>query len=173
MSRDIIIKSHKGNYSVIFNSNSLHDLSANPIKDALHIIDKNVARLYQSELEKILDHRRCLLVEATESNKSLDKFTGYIESLMELGIKRNQPLVAIGGGIVQDITCFLASTIMRGLPWIFYPTTLLAQSDSCIGSKSSIRQVFHFYNLDFLSILFHHLLSLLMLFFHLIPNLFK
>ena len=47
-------------------------------------------------------------------------------------------MVAIGGGIIQDITCFLASTMMRGLPWIFYPTTLLAQSDSCIGSKSSI-----------------------------------
>ena len=55
-----------------------------------------------------------------------------------LNIKRGNPLIAIGGGIVQDITCFLASTMMRGLPWIFFPTTLLAQSDSCIGSKSSI-----------------------------------
>jgi 3-dehydroquinate synthase len=46
--------------------------------------------------------------------------------------------VAIGGGIIQDITCFLATVILRGLPWFFYPTTLLAQADSCIGSKSSI-----------------------------------
>ncbi len=55
-----------------------------------------------------------------------------------MNVNRENKLVAIGGGIIQDITCFLASTIMRGLPWIFYPTTLLAQSDSCIGSKSSI-----------------------------------
>jgi 3-dehydroquinate synthase len=46
--------------------------------------------------------------------------------------------VAIGGGVIQDITCFLAATLLRGLEWWFYPTTLLAQADSCIGSKSSI-----------------------------------
>ncbi|MCP4131254.1 MAG: hypothetical protein GY754_09760, partial [bacterium] len=40
--------------------------------------------------------------------------------------------------IIQDITCFLASTMFRGMSWHFFPTTLLAQSDSCIGSKSSI-----------------------------------
>src|SRR5581483_3202456 len=53
-------------------------------------------------------------------------------------IRRNHVLVAIGGGIIQDITCFLAATMLRGLPWNFIPTTLLAQADSCIGSKSSI-----------------------------------
>ena len=47
-------------------------------------------------------------------------------------------LVAIGGGIMQDITSFMAATILRGVEWIFYPTTLLSQADSCIGSKSSI-----------------------------------
>ena len=47
-------------------------------------------------------------------------------------------LIAIGGGIIQDITCFLAATLLRGIDWKFYPTTLLAQADSCIGSKSSI-----------------------------------
>src|SRR5204862_184742 len=47
-------------------------------------------------------------------------------------------LLAVGGGITQDITCFLAATLLRGIDWHFYPTTLLAQADSCIGSKSSI-----------------------------------
>jgi len=47
-------------------------------------------------------------------------------------------LVAIGGGVVQDIVCFLAAVLLRGLEWRFYPTTLLAQADSCVGSKSSI-----------------------------------
>ena len=62
----------------------------------------------------------------------------YVSELVALNIKRGDPLIAIGGGIIQDITCFLASTLMRGLPWFFYPTTLLSQADSCIGSKSSI-----------------------------------
>jgi len=47
-------------------------------------------------------------------------------------------MISIGGGIVQDITGFAASTIYRGINWIFVPTTLLAQSDSCIGSKTSL-----------------------------------
>jgi len=138
VSKRILIKSHKGEYSVTFDSSGIDYLDSNPIEDALYIVDANISRLYRSKLQGILNPKRSLVIEATESNKSLDKFTDYIESLMKLNIKRGQPLVAIGGGIIQDITCFLAATMMRGLPWIFYPTTLLAQSDSCIGSKSSI-----------------------------------
>ena len=55
-----------------------------------------------------------------------------------MGLRRDHQIVALGGGIIQDITCFLASTLLRGVPWTFIPTTLLAQCDSCIGSKSSI-----------------------------------
>ena len=46
--------------------------------------------------------------------------------------------MAIGGGIIQDVTAFSASIIYRGIEWSFFPTTLLAQADSCIGSKTSI-----------------------------------
>ena len=47
-------------------------------------------------------------------------------------------MIAIGGGIIQDITGFIASIIFRGINWSFYPTTLLAQGDSCIGGKTSV-----------------------------------
>ena len=47
-------------------------------------------------------------------------------------------MVTFGGGVLQDISGFIASTIYRGVKWIFFPTTLLAQADSCIGSKTSI-----------------------------------
>jgi len=62
----------------------------------------------------------------------------YVAHLVNRQIRRNDILIAIGGGIIQDITCFLAATLLRGVDWYFYPTTLLAQADSCIGSKSSI-----------------------------------
>ena len=136
--KDIIIDSHKGEYSVSFNSKSLQGLANNSGTESFYIIDKNVADLYSSDLESILESEMFLLIDASEDNKSLDKFPYYVEQLVSKGIKRGHTLVAIGGGITQDITCFLASTLMRGLDWIFYPTTLLAQSDSCIGSKSSI-----------------------------------
>lgn len=50
----------------------------------------------------------------------------------------NHRLVAIGGGITQDVTAFIASVLYRGVGWIFVPTNLLSQCDSCIGSKTSI-----------------------------------
>ena len=51
--------------------------------------------------------------------------------------KKNK-LIAIGGGITQDVVGFISSILFRGVEWVFYPTTLLAQGDSCIGGKTSI-----------------------------------
>jgi 3-dehydroquinate synthase len=138
VSKDITISSHKGQYSVAFSEGGMDYLNHNPIQNAIYIIDKNIVHLYSDRLSNIIDNERILQIEAIEANKSLNCFPSYIESLVNLNVRRDQKLVAIGGGIIQDITCFLATIMMRGLPWIFYPTTLLAQSDSCIGSKSSI-----------------------------------
>jgi 3-dehydroquinate synthase len=138
VSDQITIQSHKGEYTASFINGGIDLLNKEPIENAIYLVDQNVARLYANRLSNILGSGRVLKIEATEENKALDKFPGYVDALVNLKVRRGQPLVAIGGGIVQDITCFLATTVMRGLPWIFYPTTLLAQSDSCIGSKSSI-----------------------------------
>ena len=134
----INIISHKGEYVVSFIKNNIKELNSEFTNDNFYIVDKNIATIYGDQLNNILNSDKVLLIEATEVNKSLDKFPTYVDSLVKAKVRRGQNLVAIGGGIIQDITCFLASTMMRGLPWIFYPTTLLAQSDSCIGSKSSI-----------------------------------
>ena len=138
MSDKINIQSHKGIYTADFMRSGIDNLNSAPIENAIYIIDEKVAALYESRLGNIIDNQKIILIEAKEENKSLDKFPKYVEALVDKKIRRGQFLIAIGGGIIQDITCFLASTVMRGLPWIFYPTTLLAQSDSCIGSKSSI-----------------------------------
>jgi 3-dehydroquinate synthase len=138
VSDQITVQSHKGEYTANFVRGGIELLNQEPIENAIYIVDQNIANLYNDRLNNILTTQRVLIVEATEENKTLDKFPSYIDALVDLKVRRGQPLVAIGGGIVQDITCFLATTMMRGLPWIFYPTTLLAQSDSCIGSKSSI-----------------------------------
>ena len=137
VSSQIVVKSHKGEYSANFIRGGMDQLNNSPIESAIFIVDQNIAQLYSDRLNNILN-ARVLIIKASEENKSLNHFPNYIEALVELNVKRGQTLVAIGGGIIQDITCFLATTMMRGLPWVFYPTTLLAQSDSCIGSKSSI-----------------------------------
>lgn len=132
----LTVKSHKGTYSVFFESYSFEHLELLNKETTRYLVDAKVARLYEKELRSVLSS--ALVIEANESNKSLDKFPGYIEQLIASGVKRGHCLVAIGGGVLQDITCFLASTLFRGLDWVYFPTTLLAQADSCIGSKSSI-----------------------------------
>jgi 3-dehydroquinate synthase len=138
MTKSLTIQSHKGPYEVHFDENALANLDANIPENAHFIIDKKVAGLYGEEMKNILASDSVLLIEATEDNKNLKHFVDYVEHLVSNGLRRSHTLVAIGGGIIQDITCFLAATMLRGVKWRFLPTTLLAQADSCIGSKSSI-----------------------------------
>jgi 3-dehydroquinate synthase len=101
-------------------------------------IDSSVYNEYKDELAAFTGSDRVFLVDAHESNKEYVRLADYYELLIENRFTRNDVLVAIGGGIVQDISGFIASTLYRGIRWIFVPTTLLAQADSCIGSKTSI-----------------------------------
>lgn len=138
MSEELVIQSHKGPYSVHFDNNLLSDTAPVMEGEPHFLVDGSVARLYQRELAAILNHPRTITIEATEENKSLERTIPVFEHLVRNKLRRDHTLVAIGGGIIQDITCFVASTLLRGVSWCFVPTTLLAQADSCIGSKSSI-----------------------------------
>jgi 3-dehydroquinate synthase len=131
----MVIQSHKGPYTVEFDTAAVERLDSG---NAHYIVDARVAELYRARLDRVLASPSVLTIEATEAAKSLDRFPAYVAHLVGRGLRRDHELVAIGGGIIQDITCFLAATMLRGVNWRFYPTTLLAQCDSCIGSKSSI-----------------------------------
>ena len=134
---DLVMRSHRGPYRVRFGP-AFAGLERG-LTDREHlIIDARVAELYAEILAPALSGRSVLRIEATEANKSLEQFPAYIEHLLDQGVRRDHVLIAVGGGIIQDITAFLAATLLRGLSWRYYPTTLLAQADSCIGSKSSV-----------------------------------
>ena len=81
---------------------------------------------------------QAIFMEAIEPNKSLEASPRVIEQLRKAGANRKTHLVAVGGGIPQDLSAFIASVYMRGLDWTYVPTTVLAMVDSCIGGKSSI-----------------------------------
>lgn len=85
-----------------------------------------------------LSGRPVIAVEATEYAKSLDRMSEVIIRLRESGATRNTNLVAVGGGVIQDIATFCASIYMRGISWKYLPTTLLGMVDSCIGGKSAV-----------------------------------
>lgn len=132
------IQSHTGTYKVDFNTDLLKDISCLLQGTPHFLVDSNIARLYSGPLAKVLADPKTIIIEANEDNKSIERVIPVIERLVENKIRRDHVLVAIGGGVIQDITCFIASTLLRGVEWRFVPTTLLAQADSCIGSKSSI-----------------------------------
>ncbi len=84
------------------------------------------------------DAAKPVFVKALETNKSLEASPKLIEGMRSGGATRSTQLVAVGGGIIQDLSAFIASVYMRGLRWTYVPTTVLAMVDSCIGGKSSI-----------------------------------
>ena len=134
----MVIQSHTGPYTAAFDMQAFDKLNTDIPENAHFLIDGHVAELYADTIPNVLDAPSVLLIEASETNKSLDRMPHYVAHLVANGVRRDHVLIAIGGGIIQDITCFLAATLLRGIDWKFFPTTLLAQADSCIGSKSSI-----------------------------------
>lgn len=79
-----------------------------------------------------------IALAADEHAKSLDRTAEIIAAIRRRRATRDTTLIAIGGGVVQDAAAFAASIYMRGVSWIYVPTTLLGMADSCIGGKSSI-----------------------------------
>ena len=113
-------------------------LASVPAEGTLVLIDAFILDYYGDTLRSAAPHLKCLPLTASEEQKSFEKLAPVFVWLLENGLKRDGRLLVIGGGVLQDIGCFIASVLFRGVRWELIPTTLLAQCDSCIGSKSSI-----------------------------------
>ncbi len=138
MITQISITSSIQNYTVDFVDDSFKLIEKELSSGSFFIIDENIYKLYFSDNVFDKFQNNFITIEACEENKSIDKCKSIIEILVEKHVRRNQRLVAIGGGVTQDVTAFIASIYLRGVEWSFFPTTLLAQADSCIGGKTSI-----------------------------------
>lgn len=132
------VKSISRDYTVEFIDNFADRVNNLAGKGAFFVVDARVFDLYRRRMEGAIPPENRFIVEAIEPNKTLENSAKVIQGLIEKGIRKNSILVAVGGGIIQDITAFVSSIIFRGIEWVFLPTTLLAQGDSCIGSKTSI-----------------------------------
>lgn len=132
------IKSRLGDYGGAFSEPEDYAarLAAEP--NTVFVVDENVWRLHKDSCLKPLQAAKPILLPIKEELKSLESVQMLYDRIVEYAPKKNMRLVSIGGGITQDITGFVASTIYRGIKWTFIPTTLLAQADSCIGGKTSL-----------------------------------
>lgn len=105
-----------------------------PDKRVIVISDTNIDRYYHSVLEPF-DH---ILIGLGESSKTLLTVDTIYRRLIELGADRSTFILGIGGGIVTDITGFVAATYMRGVEFGFVSTTLLGQVDASVGGKNGV-----------------------------------
>lgn len=106
------------------------------------VTDSNVGPLYESAVEEVLrkvsSDISVFTFEAGEKNKNLDTVSSLYQALIQNGLDRKSLLVALGGGVVGDLTGFGAATYLRGIDFIQIPTTLLAQVDSSVGGKTGV-----------------------------------
>lgn len=126
------------NYELIFENDLSFIQKLIQTESALFILDSNVYRLYSAYFTLISKNDNVLIVEAKEEVKTFQFAGTIIDKLVTLNLTRKSTIISIGGGIIQDLSGFVASTFFRGINWIYVPTTLLAQADSCMGSKTSL-----------------------------------
>lgn len=106
------------------------------------VTDSNVDPLYGDEVLKLIDGK-CLkavkyVIPAGEENKNLDNIKELYKFLIEEKFDRKDMLLALGGGVIGDMTGYAAATYLRGIDFIQVPTTLLSQCDSSIGGKTGV-----------------------------------
>ena len=106
------------------------------------ITDRRVGRLYGARVQKTLEDAgfspTLLTIPPGERSKSWPVVQRLARALLARGAHRRTPFIALGGGVVGDLTGFLASIFMRGVPFLQVPTTLLAMVDAAIGGKTAI-----------------------------------
>ncbi|WP_010232856.1 3-dehydroquinate synthase [Clostridium arbusti] len=106
------------------------------------VTDSNVNSIYGQKVEDNLKSEdynvKTFVVEAGEKSKSVNVLLNLYDELLDFGVTRGDLIVALGGGVVGDLTGFAASTTLRGIPFVQIPTSLLAQIDSSIGGKVAV-----------------------------------
>lgn len=136
---ELLITSKIRDYKVVFEDEITGVLKAvSAMTNKVLIVDENVLEINRKDIVAMAEMADIIPFQAIEGNKNLDAVVEIYSSLIDRNAKRNINLVSIGGGITQDVTGFVASTLYRGINWTFVPTTFLAQTDSCIGSKTSL-----------------------------------
>ncbi len=117
-----------------------------PQPRAIIVADGNTAGLYGEKLRESLEREgiasHVITLPPGEETKSLSQFSTLLERILALNPERKTALIALGGGVIGDITGFAASVILRGVPFVQIPTSLLAQVDSSVGGKTAINSAY-------------------------------
>ena len=144
--QEIKFNSQNKKYSILIGSNILKILPKKirtlcpKTKKIALIFDKNVPRKYKSNISKNLKNYELNIFNfsASEKSKSLKSVNFFLNQLFSKNYNRSDLVIGIGGGIVGDLTGFVASIYKRGINFISVPTTLLSQVDAAVGGKTGV-----------------------------------
>ena len=111
-------------------------------KKALLVTDTNVKKIFSGEIRLALESAgldvKLVTIPAGETSKCLAEAEKIYTTAIEFGLDRKSAIFALGGGVVGDLTGFIAATYLRGVPFVQIPTSLLAQVDSSVGGKVAV-----------------------------------
>ncbi len=104
------------------------------------ITDTNVEPLYYSKIESLLQGKTVykFVINAGEESKNAENYIKLVNALAKVGLSRKSTVIGLGGGVVGDMSAFVASTYMRGINYVAIPTSLLSMVDSSVGGKTGI-----------------------------------
>lgn len=122
MSDQINISSHKGVYSVFFDTQLLNKFETFINAETHFLVDSNLARLYPTQLQEIICHKNTVLIEAKEDNKSIENIIPIFEALVANKVRRSHHLVAVGGELSKTSLVLLQAFYFVGfLGSLFQP----------------------------------------------------
>lgn len=125
-------------FEVDFTKDFLFVRDFKKIPNYMIVVGSVVYRIYKKKIFDSFPKEKIIVVKLDETKKTLETVNLIYKKLLGLSAKKNLNLISFGGGINQDVVGFTASTLYRGINWIFVPTTLLAMADSAIGLKTSL-----------------------------------
>ena len=137
----VIENSNNTHYPIYINRNEISSLvgdinECTQNAKKLVVMSKKVYSLYKNQLK--FCPKEVLIIKDGEDQKNTKNYLKIINKAKDLGLTRNDFIIAIGGGVIGDIAGFAAATYMRGIKYIQVPTTLLAFVDSSVGGKTAI-----------------------------------
>ncbi|MBR6072587.1 MAG: 3-dehydroquinate synthase [Acholeplasmatales bacterium] len=148
--RELEVRLKNSSYRIIVENYLMDKLSfyINDVyknKRVFILTDDVVAKYYLDKAIKSLSDKYVVdyvIIPHGENSKVLERYAYVCEELLKKDIRRNELLIALGGGVIGDLCGFVAATLYRGIPYVGIPTSLLSQMDSSIGGKTGI----DFYN---------------------------
>ena len=136
----IPVKTSVGTYDIVLERGALNSIDKylNLNRKVLVVTDSGVPAQYAKAVAEYAEEAFVVTIPQGETSKQIEAYQMLLQELVRNGFTRTDCIVAVGGGVVGDLSGFVAATFMRGIDFYNIPTTLLSQVDSSIGGKTAI-----------------------------------